>query len=111
MDEIQKYTVRANKGRARIWIEGARLLAAGFERGTIYAASTDLHNTMLYLIVVDDPENYEGVGKLKKVSGKGDRPIIDLAGAGCGPFNTGDAVTIEYSHWQRMIKITLEQTT
>lgn len=105
MDEIQKYTVRANKGRARIWIEGARLLAAGFKRGVSYAVGTDRFETMLYLIVVDDPDNYEGVGKLKKVSGKGERPIIDLSGSGCGPFNTGDQVTITYSDWEGIIKI------
>ena len=105
MDEIQKYTVRANKGRARIWIEGARLLAAGFERGVMYSAGTNSSQTVLYLIVVDDPDNYEGTGKLKKVSGKGERPVIDLSGSGCGPFNTGDQVTITYSNWQRIIKI------
>ena len=96
MDEIQKYTVRANKGRARIWIEGARLLAAGFKRGDIYMAAPTPDNGALYLALVDDPEAYQGAGKLKKVSGKGERPVIDLSGSGCGPFSTGDEVVITY---------------
>ena len=96
MDEIQKYTVRANKGRARIWIEGGRLVRAGFKRGALYVACPTKDNERLYLVLVDDAESYEGCGKLKKVSGKGERPVIDLSGAGCGPFKTGDAVVIHY---------------
>jgi hypothetical protein len=96
MDEIQKYTVRANKGRARIWIEGARLLAAGFERGAFYVAAPTPDDEALYLILLSDPETYAGEGKLKKVSGKGERPVIDLSGSGCGPFSTGDRVVITY---------------
>ena len=30
----QSYIVRANKGRARIWLEGKRLTAAGFAVGS-----------------------------------------------------------------------------
>jgi hypothetical protein len=97
MDEIQKYTVRANKGRARIWIEGARLLAAGFKRGAFYVAAPTPDNEVLYLALVADPETYAGAGKVKKVSGKGERPVIDLSGSGCGPFSTGDKVVITYN--------------
>ena len=30
---LQEYTIRANRGRPRIWLEGKRLVEAGYERG------------------------------------------------------------------------------
>ncbi len=82
----QSYTVRANKGRARIWLEGKRLTAAGFAAGARFS-----------------PEVIEGALVLRlnpngsrKVSGKGERPIIDMSGGSCDPFTTGDAVQVDY---------------
>ena len=82
----QSYTVRANKGRARIWLEGKRLTAAGFAAGARFS-----------------PEVIEGALVLRlnpngsrKVSGKGERPIIDMSGGSCDPFITGDAVQVDY---------------
>ncbi len=81
----QQYTVRSNRGRARIWIEGARLERAGFTAGAHYTISTKAG--VMSLRLSDDG---------RKVSGKAGRPIIDITGANCAPFITGDSVAINY---------------
>ena len=82
----QQYTVRANKGRARIWIEGARLASAGFTHHATYNVTAA--NSATILTLASD-------GK-RKVSGAPARPIIDLCGRSCEPFETGDDVAITY---------------
>jgi len=90
---LQEYTVRANRGRPRIWLEGKRLAAAGFERGVRFDLTLGTKRyggLLLYL-------NEDGSGK-RKVSGKGDRPIVDIVGAEiqrCG-LQSGDDVVITY---------------
>ena len=59
-----------NKGRPRLWLEGAVLAEAGFNRGDHYKVRID--RNLLELKI--DPE-----GK-RKVSGKADKPIIDMTG-------------------------------
>lgn len=83
---VQKYTVRANRGRARIWLEGKRLENAAFTVG----ARFDIESGDGDLLLCLDPNGS------RKVSGKGERPIIDLSGRSCAPFKTGDAVEVEY---------------
>lgn len=56
-----------NRGKPRLWIEGKFLLEAGFTPGLRYNFSFD----QFWL----DPKG------TRKVSGKGDRPIIDISGA------------------------------
>lgn len=82
----QNYVVRANKGRARIWLEGKRLTAAGFAVGDRF--TIDVIEGALVLRL--DPNGS------RKVSGKGERPIIDISGGSCDPFITGDAVQVDY---------------
>ena len=90
---LQEYTVRANRGRPRIWLEGKRLAAAGFERGVRFDLTLGTKRyggLLLYL-------NEDGSGK-RKVSGQGDRPIVDIVGAEiqrCG-LQSGDDVVITY---------------
>ena len=91
--ENQLYEVRQNRGSARIWIEGARLTRAGFNPGDMFEiweyAPRDLRLSLT-------PSGADGV-KLRKVSGKEARPIIDLAGKSCGAFTPGDCVEIIYT--------------
>lgn len=82
----QSYTVRANKGRARIWIEGARLTSAGFTHHAAYNV-TAANNAVILSLAGDGT---------RKVSGAAARPIIDLCGKSCAPFVTGDDVEITY---------------
>lgn len=58
------------KGTSRIWIEGKRLVEAGFEVGTRYDRSISSEGIELKA----NPN-----GKFK-VSGKSDKPIIDISG-------------------------------
>jgi len=83
---VQQYTVRANRGKPRIWIEGKRLTHAGLSVGDQF----DMVRAFGQLLI------QKRANGSRKVSGKGERPIIDLSGGSCTPFNTGDAVAIEY---------------
>lgn len=89
---FQRYTVRANRGKARIWLEGGRLDWAKFTVGARFNLDpiTDDRDdsVLLRLRLADDGA--------RKVSGKGERPIVDLSGGSCAPFTTGDDVLIEY---------------
>jgi DNA (cytosine-5)-methyltransferase 1 len=85
--ETQTYTVRANKGKPRIWLEGKRLAASQFKQGTRYT----VEHGEGYVILTVDPE-----GK-RKVSGKPDRPIVDLMGKACGDLDTGTFVVVAYT--------------
>jgi len=93
-DMYQDYTVRANKGKPRIWIEGKRLIAARFLRGERFTLTSNDAGIVLRL----DPEGS------RKVCGKGERPLIDISGGGCAPMVTGDQVEIVYK--PRQIEIT-----
>ena len=83
---VQQYTVRTNRGKPRIWIEGKRLTDAGLSVGDRFDMIRALGQLMIQ----------KRANGARKVSGKGERPIIDLSGSSCAPFTTGDAVAIEY---------------
>ena len=84
----QDYTVRSNRGAARIWIEGSRLVSAGFTRGRYFTLSHDGATLKLSLVA-------DKVQGARKVSGKDIKPIIDLTGKTV-PFAIGTAVTVLY---------------
>ena len=84
----QDYTVRSNRGAARIWIEGNRLVSAGFTRGRYFTLSHDGDTLKLSLA--------DKVAGARKVSGKDIKPIIDLTGKSV-PFAIGTNVAILYS--------------
>ncbi len=96
----QNYTVRENRNRARIWLEGKRLEGAGFEAGSIFEIERLTKNKLRLSLI---PLGAEDIA-LRKVSGKPGRPIIDLTGATIAPFETGDDVSIEYATNQITIK-------
>ena len=90
---LQTYTIRANRGRPRIWLEGKRLVEAGYERGVRFdVVPLPLRDGGMVLA-----QNEDGTGK-RKVSGKGDRPIIDIVGAEIvnSMLRVGDEVVITY---------------
>ena len=82
----QPYIVRSNRGRSRIWIEGARLERAGFTAGTRFKLTAESDRLTIKKIAAGG----------RKVSGKPGRPIIDITGANCAPFISGDSVAINY---------------
>jgi hypothetical protein len=74
-----KFTTKLgkNKGtaRSRIWLQGKRLIEAGFKPGSSYGVTWYSDKAQLFLN--PQPEGYE----MRKVSGKGEMPIIDIVGA------------------------------
>jgi len=60
-----------NRGKPRLWIEGAALVEAGLDHGNRW----NLVTTSTGFLIVRHPE-----GK-RKIAGKPGRPIIDIAGA------------------------------
>ena len=99
--EKQLYTVRSNRGRSRIWLEGKRLMDAGFTRDTQFWV---VPNSKAVTLVLTTTET-ETPNKVRKVSGKGDRPIVDMVGAVVEPFTAGDDVEITYTPGRITIKL------
>ena len=90
---LQAYKIGSNQGRPRIWLEGRRLVEAGYERGVRFdLVPLPLRDGGMVLA-----QNEDGTGK-RKVSGKGDRPIIDIVGAEIvkSKLRVGDEVVITY---------------
>jgi hypothetical protein len=78
--------------RSRIWIEGARLVRAGFAVGDRYYVVTTDDAITLVPGVSSDP-----VYPTRTVSGKGTKPIIDLTGQWIrDQFPQSDAVDVVY---------------
>lgn len=77
-----------NKGapRSRVWIEGARLTAAGFTVGARYHR-TAFENAIRLQLHADGPY---------KVSGKGEHPIIDITGKVVTERFTGSHVRVTF---------------
>ena len=87
---IQEYKIGANRGRPRIWLEGKRLTAAGIGRGDRFRT----HKVDDGVNIAIDPDGR------RKVSGKGDRPIIDIVGSDVKywGFDIGDDVEVTYNY-------------
>ena len=87
---IQEYKIGANRGRPRIWLEGKRLTAAGIGRGD----RVRTHKADDGVNIAIDPDGR------RKVSGKGDRPIIDIVGSDVKywGFDIGDDVEVTYNY-------------
>lgn len=60
--------------RSRIWLEGDRVLAAGFAPGMMYTREWTADTLTLAL------GEGEGRATRGKVSGKGEKPILDIVG-------------------------------
>jgi hypothetical protein len=73
---------------SRVWIEGTRLMAAGFTVGQRYNL-TEIDNQLILTLASDGQ---------RKVSGKGDKPIIDITGDLIRRVFAGrTTVTVEYT--------------
>ena len=73
---------------SRVWIEGARLVRAGFTVAVRYTL-TEVDGTLVLTLATD--------GK-RKVSGKGAKPIIDVTGDTIRRMFVGrETVTVDYT--------------
>jgi len=75
-----------NRGRPRLWIEGKHLTEAGFKPGDFWTLT---HHPGGFTIAFDTE------GK-RKVSGKGSKPIIDIAGSSLGVVAECETVDCHY---------------
>ena len=84
---VTKIGAARQQPHSRVWIEGTRVAQAGFAVGTHYTL-TEKFNTLILTI--------DAQGK-RKVSGKGDKPIIDVTGDLIRRVFVGrDTVTVDY---------------
>ena len=82
-----------NKGveRSRIWLEGDRLVKAGFTHKAEYVREWSDTGLVLRLAGPSD------TGKVYKVAGKSDRPVIDTTGkAVVNAFSNASHVTATF---------------
>lgn len=71
IEQVTYTAIKTNKGKPRLWIEGAKLDAAGFKRGQLYNVEVTDSNVFFTL---DDEGNRKVSGRTR--NGK-DIPIID----------------------------------
>jgi hypothetical protein len=87
--------------RTRIWIEGARLVAAGFNVGCYFTKEWDAKARTLRLVILHCDGTAEKLRELgvpvAKVSGKGTKPIIDITGALVAATFEGTHVCVDYT--------------
>lgn len=76
--ETAHHRIGLNRGKRRIWLEGKRVAASGFTPGTTFWQSTTPGQGTICL-TLSQPLGDDW--KARKVSGKGDKPIIDMVGA------------------------------
>lgn len=78
--------------RSRIWLQGARLTAAGFKPGD--AIGCTWFKDKITIDRNPEPKGYE----MRKVSGKGDTPIIDITGENVrNTFKNATHVEVTYT--------------
>lgn len=76
-----KHMLSVNRGtpKARIWLEGSRLTAAGFTPGRRFTLTWTPATLTLQLVA--DKDAPEGRAKgFGRVAGKGEKPIVDIVG-------------------------------
>ena len=91
-----------NKGKSRLWIEGALLTSAGFRHGQRYNIQ---HHSRGFTIISDE------INGKRKISGKADRPVIDITASGLGALHNmpkGTMVTLEYKPSAQVIFVSAE---
>ena len=98
---MESFTLKSgtNKGNRRIWIEGVRLINAGFRKGDQLARSID--GDTITLTPAD------GKGKTT-ISGKASSPVIDFNGKWVTAF-MGDAERFRVTITNKTITITPEE--
>ena len=82
-----KTKVKQTNRAFRIWIEGTKLVKAGFDSSVAYTIDYDVEGGTIFLII--DPEGE------RKVTAS--RPIIDLHDQKVGEvFDAGDQIEVQY---------------
>ncbi len=69
-----------NRGKRRLWLEGSILLAAGLKPGDKYALRVERDELCMRLLAPGASPSRHEEPRARTVSGKGAKPIMDLAG-------------------------------
>ncbi len=90
-ESVTSWTRRSgsNRGQRRVWLEGRRLLDAGWTRGTLLSKNVDADRILLTPVSAEEFAQLGGRARCR-VAGTVERPIIDLSGAWVTKF-MGDA--------------------
>jgi hypothetical protein len=82
--------------RTRLWLEGARVANAGFKVGLLVRRDWKESGSLVLTII--DAAAHDELPRSEKgrVSGKGEKPILDITGAAVAAFFTGDKVAVTY---------------
>lgn len=92
---VTLHKIGDNRGRKRIWLDGKRLTASGFNPGTTYyllAAKGELRLT------TTAPRTKAEEWQTRKVSGRDSKPIIDIVGATVShAFGAAKQVRVEWT--------------
>ncbi len=97
LESVTSWTRRSgsNRGQRRVWLEGKRLLDAGWTRGMLLSKTVDSDRILLAPVSADEFAELGGRSRCR-VAGTVDRPIIDLSGAWVTKFMGGaDEVRIQ----------------
>jgi len=78
-----------NRGKPRLWIEGQTLIDAGLPHGTRWDLCGVSPEGGFTILAIE-------TGR-RKVSGKPDRPVIDIAGSSLGALGDEPSVALTYS--------------
>ncbi|MFN4278287.1 MAG: hypothetical protein ACK4FJ_18495 [Ferrovibrio sp.] len=90
---VSEHTIGLNREKPRLWLDGKRLIHAGFIGGTIYGYTVKPGKIVMRLDA-DAPRHGE-----RKVTGRPDgKPIIDMLGRDliAAGFKAGDRVRVTY---------------
>ena len=90
-----------NKGKPRLWLEGDILQAHGFHHGAQWIL-VKANNSLFIELVKTEDKKINGE-RVRKVSGKAGRPVIDITGASLG--NIGERESVEIKAALGLIKI------
>ncbi len=86
-----------NRSRARLWIEGKHLTAAGLSHGTLWT----LNQTEDGLTIQADPQGR------RRIAGRADRPVIDIVGTSLGKLADAKVVSCSYQPDSGLITVTV----
>lgn len=89
--------IGANRGAHRLWLEGSWLVGFGFVRGAEFNAIVEDGRLVIRLGKSDKVRS-------RKVSGKGDRPIIDIVGEILTPL-AGKSLTLTATHGRLVVSV------
>lgn len=90
--------------RSRIWLEGLRLLEHDFPHGALFKREWKERTLILERVTVPEWKNLEQAAR-GTVSGRRDRPVIDITGARVAETFRTERVAVLYSPKGRRISI------